>query len=317
MRSYIFIIFCVVFLACKKKDIHLPTNPDNDSTKGGTLKELSKDIRIANWNIEWFGDAGMFHKNLDTQQENAGKILKFLQADLYGLCEIVDTARLGKTIRKFIGNDYIYKVSPYANATQKLAFVYNKNIFRNVTVRPFMGLSGTAAFSFANGRFPYMLTADVHINHSTQKMHFILLHAKASNSNTDYASYDRRMNGSMEMKDSLDTFFPTANFIILGDFNDHLNGTFTLDRSASPYKNIVSDIIRYNAITFPLNTTGYQTTLSFKNSVIDQQIISNEVTKWYKNNSVKIRTDVTDVVPLYQSGNTSDHYPVTSDYDIR
>ena len=317
MRSYFLIVLCFLIFSCKKKDAQLPIPPDTDSTKNEVLKDLSKDIRIANWNIEWFGDASMFHKDLDDQQENAGKILQFLQADLYGLCEIVDTARLGKTIRKYIGNDYLYTVSPYANATQKLAFVYNKNIFRNVSVRPFMGLSGTAAFSFANGRFPYMLTADVHINHSTQKIHFILLHAKASNSNTDYTSYDRRMNGSIEMKDSLDTYFPSSNFMILGDFNDHLNGTFTLNRSDSPYKNMVSDIMRYHAITLPLNTTGYQTTLGFKNSVIDQQIISNEVTKWYKSNSIKIRTDVTDVVPNYLSGNTSDHYPVTSDYDIR
>ena len=316
MRFQYLLILCFLIFSCKKKDVPLPLNPgENPETEN--LKDLSKDIRIANWNIEWFGDASMFSYDLDEQQENAGKILKFLDADLYGLCEIVDTARLGKAIRKYIGTDFAYKVSPYANATQKLAFVYNKNIFRNVQVRPFMGLSGTAAYNFSNGRFPYMLSTDVRINNTTQKMYFILLHAKASGGDKDYTSYDRRMNGSIEMKDSLDSKYATDNFIILGDFNDHLNGSFTIGKSDSPYKNIVMDITRYYSISLPLNTIGYQSTLGYKNSVIDQQIISNEVTKWYKSGSIKIRTDVTDVVPNYLSGNTSDHYPVTSEYDIR
>lgn len=266
---------------------------------------------MVNWNIEWFGSSN-FSGNKDVQENNASKILKFLNADIYGICEVVDTARFGKMIRYTFNNDFRYKISPYPNVSQKMAFVYNRNIFRNVKVRPFMGLSASAYRSFASGRFPFLLEADMAVNNIRQKISIILLHAKAG---ADLSSYTNRLNGAIEMKDSLDRFFTQKNVAIIGDFNDNFNGSITSGK-VSPYQNFLVDV-KYNAVTFPLNTVGRSSTITYQNSVIDQQVYNAGLAKWYVSNSAKIRTDVKSVIPNYDTRNTSDHYPVSSAYMVR
>lgn len=310
------IAFLLAALTGCQKDVvpNVPNNPPpatgEDTTK---LINYVKDLTIANWNIEWFGNAAMFKDNLDVQENNAGKILKFLNADLYGVCEIVDTARFGRMIRNHLNSEYRYSISyyPTISGSQKLAFIYNRNIFRKVTVRPFMGLSSSAYFNFAQ-RFPFLLNADVVVNSKRFNMNFILLHAKA---NADADGYNRRLNGAVELKDSLDKNFSSSYFMMLGDFNDNFLGSINSGK-VSPYQNFMDDA-KYNAITKPLNVNGYQSTISYVNSVIDQQMISSNITGWYQTGSVRIRTDVKSIIPDYDSGNTSDHYPVTSVYSVR
>ncbi|TXI34723.1 MAG: endonuclease/exonuclease/phosphatase [Niabella sp.] len=311
MRTcFLGILSLLLFFSCKKDaPDHQPGKPQtNDSN---VLKDYNKDIVIANWNIEWFGDGNMFKGNLSTQETNAAKVLKYLNADLFGLCEIVDTARFGRMIRNNLGNEFRYSVSFYTSGSQKLAFVYNRNIFRNVSFRPFMGISSQAFFNFGT-RYPYMLSAEVAVNGSRKQMDFILIHAKA---NSELDSYDRRLNGSKEMKDSLDKYYAGKPFMVLGDFNDNFDKSITYNKP-TPYQNFLIDLSGYNAISWPLNVPGKQSTITYSNSVIDQQIISQTMTKWYLPASVKIRTDITNVVPDYNTGNTSDHYPVTSVYRI-
>ncbi|WP_300599364.1 endonuclease/exonuclease/phosphatase [Niabella sp.] len=293
--------------ACSKE------HPQNPGGTGDTayLKNYYKALTIVNWNIEWFG-AARFGGDAGIQESNAGKILRYLDADMYGICEVVDTARFGRMIRNYLGNEFSYLISPYPRIDQKLAFVYNKHIFRNVRARPFMSQSATAAVRFASGRFPFLLSADMVINGKRHAVHFILLHAKAD---ADTASYNRRKEGSVELKDSLDLYFKGKDCMVFGDFNDQLNGSIVAGR-VSPYKNFLDDGGRYRALTQPLNTTGYQSTLSFSNSVIDQQLVSGKLRYWYQDQSASIRTDVTKVVPDYLQRTTSDHYPVTSAYTV-
>ncbi len=303
--------FTLFILSCYKKD--QTDNPKSNPSLPGSavLKDYYKNITIVNWNIEWFGDATYFKGNPHVQETNAGKILKYLDADLYGLCEIVDTARLGRIVRNSLGNDYQYVVSFFTSGKQKLAFVYNKNIFRNVSVRPFMGVSTTAYFNFGN-RYPYLLNADVYVNGTHQNVNFILIHAKA---NADIESYNRRLAGAIEMKDSLDTYFSEKKYMIIGDYNDNLDKSI-VNSKATPYQNFLLDKVRYNAITLPLNVPGRQSSLGYANSVIDQQIISTSMQQWYISHSAQIRTDVVNAVADFKTGNTSDHYPVSSVYYI-
>ena len=310
MRILLTSCIALLIISCKKKYTEPPLSIRQDDTTN--LISYNKNLTVANWNIEWFGSS-KFGGNLNVQEVNAGKVLKYLNADIYGICEVVDTGRFGRIIRTVLGNEYRYQISAYGNFEQKMAFVYNRNIFRKVTVRPFMNTSIKAAENFAGGRFPFLLTADIVINGQRTSISFILLHAKA---NADLDSYTKRLNGSIEMKDSLDTYFGDKHFIVFGDYNDNLNSSI-YNQKLSPYKNFVDDHVRYNAITYPLNTNGYQSTLGFTNSVIDQQIISSNMTQWYVESSIKIRTDITAVVPDYTSHNTSDHYPVSSVYSVK
>ncbi|MFT4093497.1 MAG: endonuclease/exonuclease/phosphatase [Niabella sp.] len=301
----------VSLFACKKETPANAPGGQPADTSSTSLIDYNKDITIANWNIEWFGYASQFNGDLDEQEANAGKILKYLDADLYGLCEIADTARFGRMVRSNLSNEYKYVISFYTSGAQKLAFVYNKNIFRKVSVRPFMGVSANAYYNFGY-RYPYILTAEVAVNATKNVVSFILIHAKAD---ADAASYTRRLDGAAEMKDSLDTYYGNKSFIVMGDYNDNLDKSITTGKP-TPYQDFLNDSARYNAITLPLNIPGNQSTLSYANSVIDQQMVSSTMTKWLVTSSVKIRTDVTTVVADYTSGNTSDHYPVTSVYHI-
>lgn len=301
------LLLLTVCWSCSKEHSQNGGSPE-DTTQ---FKSYYKDLTIVNWNIEWFG-SGRFAGNPDVQETNAGKILHYLEADLYGICEVVDTARFGHMIREYLGTEFRYVISPYPRIDQKLAFVYNKNIFRNIRVRPFMSQSATAAVHFASGRFPFLLSADLAVNGKRHPVHFILLHAKAE---ADAESYDRRRKGSAELKDSLDVYLNGQHCMVFGDFNDQLNGSILAGR-LSPYQNFLDDSGRYRALTLPLNAPGYQSTLSFANSVIDQQLVSGKMRYWYKDHSVKIRTDIQTVVPDYRERSTSDHYPVSSAYRV-
>lgn len=300
------LIFVLCFFSCGKE------KPDNSAHPAGPLKDYNKDLTIANWNIEWFGDPSGFYGNLNDQESNAAKVLKYLNADLYALCEIVDTARFGRMIRNNLGDDFRYSISFFSNGAQKMAYVYNRHIFRSVSLRPFMGISAPAYYNFGN-RYPYLLHAEVAVNGTKKDISFVLIHAKADD---ELASYNRRLNGAFELKDSLDTYYAGKHFMILGDFNDNFDKSI-LPGKPSPYQIFLQDPARYEPISLPLNTPANQSTLGYANSVIDQQIISAGMSNWYVPASARIRTDVVNAVPAYTSGNTSDHYPVTSVYRIR
>ena len=292
-----------------------------------SAQSSSTTLDLVSWNIEWFGASFENPANDDLQRENAKKIIRYLDADIYGLVEIVDTAQVRRLVDS-LGTNYGYFISNYcSNASapgtnawrngQKLMFLYKKDIISNITVRGLMKNSATAYTNWASGRFPYMLTGDATINNITKTINFIVIHGKSGSTITDY---DRRRGGAKELKDTLDAQYPNALNIIFGDFNDALNQT--ISSGAGPetsYQFIVADSTdadHYKSITLPLAYAGQTTMINFPN-VIDNHVISNEVVPYYVPNSAQIRTDVTTVVPDYVSAhNTSDHYPVFSKYNL-
>ena len=99
-------IFCCLlfFIACKKETDQI--NPVAPESGDKLLKNYNKDLTVVNWNIEWFGDASGFKNSLSDQEANAAKVVKYLNADLYGFCEIVDTTRFGRMIRNTLGPEF-------------------------------------------------------------------------------------------------------------------------------------------------------------------------------------------------------------------
>ncbi len=127
-----------------------------------TAQPTSQTLDVVCWNIEWFGSAtdGPFNKNL--QEQNSVKVLRYLDADIYGLSEIVDTARFRRVVDSLGSTKYAYVLSPTCTGVisptepnwqtcQKLAFIYNKNIFSNVKTRAFVTNSTIAYSNFATG----------------------------------------------------------------------------------------------------------------------------------------------------------------------
>lgn len=284
-------------------------------------------LDVVSWNLEFFGApfaSGPADKDL--QEANAKKLMRYFDADIYGLVEIVDTTHLRK-LRDSLGTNYEFIVAPYSSSgaigtngwrqSQKLAFLYKKDVFSNITTRGMMLTSPSAVSNWATGRVPFLFKADATINGITRTLHFIVVHGKAGSTASDY---DRRLAGAQELKDTLDAFFSTANTMIIGDYNDALNQTISSGSGPqSSYQPIVMDSMdadNYQSITMPLANAGQTSMINFPN-VVDNHIISNEMVPFYVLNSVKIRTDVTNVVPDYVSAhNTSDHYPVFSQYSL-
>ncbi len=285
-------------------------------------------LDVISWNVEFFGApyaSGPSDKDL--QEINVKKLIRYFNADLYGLLEVVDTMRLRRLVDSLGNTEFGYVVAPYCsnNTTgtgaswtsgQKQAYIYRKSIFSNVTTRGIMRNSIGAYTNWASGRFPFLLSATVTIDGISKNLNFILLHGKAGSTPDDF---NKRQAAANELKDTLDAQFSTSNTFIIGDFNDALNTSIYTGSSISSYNTIVADSTdadHYKSITLPLGAAGQTSMINFPN-VIDNHVISNEIVPFYVLGSAQIRTDVTTVVPDYVTAhNTSDHYPVFSKYSL-
>lgn len=295
-------------------------------TQQATAQGTANTLDIVSWNVEWFGASFESPADDNLQAENVKKILRHINADLYALVEVVDSSRLRRLVDS-LGPQYAYSLSPYGsgNSTgtgnawlnaQKLAFIYNKNIFTNVSARGMMRNSGPAYTAFASGRFPFMMSADVTLNNITKRMNFILIHGKAGSTQSDY---ERRRDGARELKDTLDTYYSSAVNLLIGDFNDALYGTIcsSCGTSLSSYDPIIKDSTdndHYNSITLPLGIDGQSSMTNFPN-VVDNHVISNEAAAYYIPASARILVDVRNIVADYGL-TTSDHYPIFSQYNL-
>jgi hypothetical protein len=285
-------------------------------------------LDVISWNIEFFGApyaSGPADKDL--QEINVKKLMRYFNADLYGLLEVVDTMRLRRLVDSLGNTEFGYVVAPYCsnNTTgtgaswtsgQKRAYIYRKSIFSNVTTRGIMRNSSAAYTNWASGRFPFLLSATVTIDGISKNLNFILLHGKAGSTADDF---NKRQAAANELKDTLDAQFNTSNTFIIGDFNDALHNSIYPGSGISSYNTIVADSTdadHYKSVTLPLGAAGQTSMINFPN-VIDNHIISNEIVPFYVLGSAQIRTDVTSVVSDYITAhNTSDHYPVFSKYSL-
>jgi trimeric autotransporter adhesin len=288
----------------------------------GNTYTKDKTLDVVAWNIQWFGSttSGQGPTDDNLAQANAKIVMDNLDADIYGMSEMVDTARLGALTRSLAG-DFGYFVAEFCslatNTTtgnyaigQKNAFIYRKNMFSNMSVRGLLRTSTPAYTSWASGRFPYLLEADVTLNGTTKPYSFIVIHGKSGDLLTDYT---RRKDGAKELKDTLDANFNTKRIILFGDFNDDLDESITAGQAVSSYDDIIKDSTdadSYFSATLPLSRTGVASTVS-NPGMIDHCVISNEALLDYVPGSATLVTTVAALVSGY-SFNLTDHYPVLS-----
>ena len=295
----------------------------------GDSYELAKELKVVNWNIEYFGStvSGQGPSNKNTQQANVITVATALKADVYVFEEVVDTVRFKQVVADLstkTGNPYAYKIAPFGSLgdnpqdpdyadDQKVAFVYNTDVVTNPS---FVGLlrcsqaDNCQAYSaWAAGRFPYMMTATVTLDGVAKQVRFIGVHAKAY---ADDGSYAQRQIASQLLKAYLDATYPSDNILILGDYNDLLVGSTDLAQTDSPYKNFVDDAAGYFPVTLALAQRGGQSTVRYK-TVIDNVIASNDFAPYFIAGSATAAIDLANTIAGYGS-NTSDHYPVYTRY---
>ncbi len=292
--------------------------------KGNTWP-LPATLNVVNWNIEWFGGT-QAPADDNLQEQNVRKAMNAINADVYALSEIVDTARLGNLVRS-LDSSYRYVVSDYASLAptpadpayatgQKLALVYKTSVVSNVSSRGLLKSSASANGNWASGRVPFLVNTRVSKAGATKDISFLVLHGKAGSTQSDYQS---RVAAVAELKDTLDAFFNNRNLIILGDFNDDLDQSIYTGGGPVPssYDLLVKDSIdadHYKSPTLLFSQYGMNSTADFPD-VIDHVVVSNEVFPSYLRLSASLYNDLDMLTDITDFANTtSDHYPVLTRY---
>lgn len=294
----------------------------SSAVRGVAQTPVSDTLTVVNWNLEWFAD-GDTH-DPDVQVQGARDIMTALNADVYALCEIVNADSLDNLAASLPGG-FAAAVSDFGSfadsrqdpdwaGAQKLALVYRTSKVRVLQSRALMAANPNAYYNFSSGRFPFLVRTEVKgTDNVWRALDFIVLHAKAS---SDPQSCQRRAWGAMQLKDTLDARFGSARFILLGDYNDDLDGTICSSGSISAYISLVQDSTdanSYRAVTLPLSRAGAYSLEGYSN-LIDHQIISNELRSAHVPGSTRwLKPDVLAIHPSYTS-TISDHYPILSKY---
>lgn len=306
----------------------------------------SETFDIVTYNLEFFGtdvkdtSGAEFGPTDDALQiDNVAKVMNTLNADVYAVQEVSDDAALETLITKINvnGKTFAKAVSPVwsrsfqpADPTfppQKLVVLYNTqttsvkktrvmfsklydDVRAGTTTLPNYPSTGESFYS--SGRLPYMVELETNIGGIKKDLKIVNLHARA-NSGTDITRYNMRKYDAELLKDSLDTQYPDANIILLGDYNDDVDVS-VIAGNPSSYQKLVEDTARYNALTLDISKAGAFSFLS-SGGFLDHILISNELNDEYIANSIQVydpRPEITNYV-----NTTSDHGPVIARFELK
>lgn len=304
-------------------------------------------LDVTAWNVEWLGNtttspSALGPTNDAQQMTNVISVLNTLKSDVFCVEEVCDhkqfIARVGTDLpdygvvcqTKYYSHFFDSPETTNANTFgQKVCFLYKKSIVSYVdTLSLLAGLYGYNVTpvatpypnNWASGRLPYMFVADVTLNGLTKRINFVGLHAK---SGSDAASYNRRKQDVIDLKTELDTNYPSANIIMLGDYNDDLDGSIYVGQT-STYANFVSDNTNYVQVSKALSDCAVSSTASYAD-IIDHIMVSNEFGVipstgpnpapstsgiYYLDKTVNVSRPINYVAGYTTT--TSDHYPVNA-----
>jgi endonuclease/exonuclease/phosphatase family metal-dependent hydrolase len=271
-------------------------------------------LDIASWNLEWFGDPAQGPADEALQQRNVHEVLAGTDFDIWGVVEVVDSARWSSVLSQlpgytgFLANepnviDGAAYYSDFGNYEQKVGILFKSALATVLDARVIL----TANDYDFGGRPPLQVTLRVTLNGTTDDIVVIVQHPKCC---TDLSSWQRRANASAALKAYLDATFPTQKVWVIGDFNDDVDTSIT-SGEPSPYANFVGDPARYTFPTQALSLARIATTVSYA-STIDHHLNTNESNARYIADSVKVYR-VDQYIASYGT-TTSDHYPVLSRY---
>jgi hypothetical protein len=313
---------------------------------GNSSLNRDQTLDIAAWNMEFFGanagtiscpNGNLVYNNMgpvndDLQQTNAVTVLSKLSADIISVEEVSDINRFDAVVKALPGSyNYVCsnRFSYYfqnecdqvpsggtvfgpTSLAQKVCVIYNTATVTPVLAETKPLLDGKYAYpndnGWSSGRLPFLFVADATINGVTKRIHVVAIHAKSGSALEDY---NRRKQDVADLKALLDSSYPNANLIILGDYNDKLNGSIASGQVSS-YQPLLSDPGSYIPLTLPLENQGCST-FNSSASFIDHMIVSNELQPAYVANSTYVLQPFS--IPNY-GNTTSDHNPIESRFDL-
>ncbi len=272
----------------------------------------TKELEIANWNLEWFGKtaAGFGPNNDALQQANVLQVLKYTDIDLWAFCEVCSIVAFDSMMQKL--QNYDYKICNYS-PEQKTAFIYKKNLFTFIDAQ----LLGTEQpDSFSTRRFPFSIRLKLNkdsFDIGLDTLQAIVLHLKANigNDAEKLAAYNSRLRSANWLKMYLNQN-KNKYITILGDWNDDLDESI-YNSLPSPFAQLLNQQ-DYQFFSQRLTLNNESTTASYTNP-IDHQLGTMYLASHWETDTCK-RLKLEPYIANYSSS-TSDHYPVYSRYNVR
>lgn len=259
--------------------------------------DVTKDLTfdVTTWNIEWFGSVSNGPDDVELQISNVKTIVDSINADLFAFQEISNNELFYQMVAQL--DEYNGFVADY-DQQQRVAYLYKTTIIDSLEA----GLltSGQSSFDWA-GRLPLLFRFEATVSGVTKEIIAINVHAKAFD---DFASYQRRLNASEQLKLYLDQNHPHDKVIFLGDYNDDVIESITQGQD-SPYNNFDIDQ-NYMILTRRLSERGFTSYRYI--SMIDHITVSSELFDYYFEETERVENPY--YIGSYLS-TTSDHFPVS------
>jgi hypothetical protein len=274
---------------------------------------------VVSWDLNSFGIDG----GTKVKEEYIKNVLRQLDADVYLVQKVVDTARfvnmvnsLGANYDVLISNQLNSNESPnaFGNAN-KLAFVYRKNVFSDVKSRTFMQGSAVAKNNWPGGRLPFAFEAIAEKNGIRKVLCFINIDAEFDR---DSLWFEKGTAAVNELADSLNaSTYNKQHLVVAGNMNDRLVNAIQRDSltRVSSYKKLVSDSGSFSSISLLLDKMGFHSLLD-STVMLDHMIVSNEMNGDYLPFSVHIADDLGISANAFKDS-VSNHYPVVSNYNLQ
>lgn len=281
-------------------------------------------LDVASWNIEWFGDPSNGPANESVQLANATAMLQQVDADVWGIAEVVDDTQWSRLVASMPGYEGMLASARnvedgrryYAPREQKLGVLIRRSAFTVQGARVILQQHDT---DFA-GRPPLevrLLSRTRGTNESASSkakgiadersdLTVIVVHMKARN---DASSWERRARAARALKRYLDTEHRDDAVIVVGDWNDGLHRSISAGKP-SPYEELARDETRYRFTSASLARRGITST-SYT-TLIDHHLVSNELAATEIPNSVEVVRPAGTLRNFRSS--TSDHFPVVSHF---
>jgi endonuclease/exonuclease/phosphatase family metal-dependent hydrolase len=307
-------VLSLVLAACDAGSALRPRVPEPSAVARTVIPAQGQaaTLDIANWNLEWFGDAANGPSNEPLQLANVKDVIGGTDADIWGLEEVVSNSQWNSLLAGLPGYAGVLASdasvtsgsSFYTASEQKPALIYKTSVATVTSAK--LILTGNDS-DFA-GRPPLEVKLNVTLNGTTQPLVVIVQHLKAFN---DVTSWQRRQNAAVALKSYLDATYPTQKVIVVGDWNDDVDTSITAGEP-SPFANFVADPSRYTFPTKALTDAGIASTVSYTD-FIDHQLDTNEMFASYVAGSAKVYR-VDSYIASYGT-TTTDHYPVLSRYN--
>jgi hypothetical protein len=298
-------------------------------------RELSLSVRdpgapvftVGHWNITYFGDDTRGPPNSGThdslQLAHTRHVMRDAGANLWGMVEMVDPGDFDTLKAQlpgfsgFLSNNTAFvtgSTSPYGTNSQKLGVLYDHTLtFQSARL---ILNDATNLPDFSN-RPPLRVDFTTEIQDVETPLTVIVVHMRAESADPT-GPRDARQRASAALKKYIDDNLPTQHVLVVGDWNDDVDVSITLDPNSgtplpTPYQDFVSDSEGYTFITRALSLAGDDTSIGFEN-VVDHTLASNELAARYVASSARVIYADTWVPDFLNT--VSDHRPVTSTYSL-